>query len=79
MERSHEQCIVTGLLNALFTNFDQRGKRGQGYELNGHHSKVLRLQYAEEKERPLSAGAAGTFAGTKKMYCLTHAIGFTMV
>ncbi|KAK0394084.1 hypothetical protein QR680_000559 [Steinernema hermaphroditum] len=47
--------------------WDLGGKKGQAYELNGHHSKVLRLQYAEEKERPLSVGAAGTFAGTKKI------------
>ncbi|KAK0394050.1 hypothetical protein QR680_000545 [Steinernema hermaphroditum] len=54
-------------LSAHMGPIDLGGKRGQGYELNGHHSKVLRLQYAEEKERPLSAGAAGTFAGTKKI------------
>ncbi|KAK0394082.1 hypothetical protein QR680_000559 [Steinernema hermaphroditum] len=56
----------------LVIMWDLGGKKGQAYELNGYDSKVLCLQYAEEKERPLSAHAGVTFAGTKKCDLSDH-------
>ncbi|KAK0394216.1 hypothetical protein QR680_000626 [Steinernema hermaphroditum] len=54
------QMLFSGSSDQLVIMWDLGGKKGQAYELNGHDSKVMRLQYAQEKGRLFSADAAGT-------------------